>query len=49
MKSKSHPMLFAARLFAVFALLAAPLSGWFFRWSERRAQEKGLIDVTTHY
>jgi hypothetical protein len=26
MKSKSHPMLFAARLFAVFALLAAPLA-----------------------
>ncbi|RPI49482.1 MAG: ABC transporter permease [Chloroflexi bacterium] len=33
----------------VSTLLAALLSGWFFRWSERRAQEKGLIDVTTHY
>jgi ABC-2 type transport system permease protein len=30
-------------------LLMTLVSGWFFRWSERRAQEKGLIDITTHY
>lgn len=30
-------------------LLMVLVSGWFFRWSERRAQEKGLIDMTSHY
>jgi len=30
-------------------LLAALVSTWFFRWSEHRAREKGLIDLTTHY
>jgi len=30
-------------------LLAAVVSIFFFRWSEHRAREKGLIDMTTHY
>ncbi|MEJ2210439.1 MAG: ABC transporter permease [Anaerolineae bacterium] len=30
-------------------LAAAVVSVFFFRWSEHRAREKGLIDMTTHY
>jgi ABC-2 type transport system permease protein len=30
-------------------LVAAVVSVFFFRWSEHRAREKGLIDMTTHY
>ena len=30
-------------------LVLGLLSVWFFRWSEHRAREKGLIDITTHY
>jgi ABC-2 type transport system permease protein len=30
-------------------LLTGIISVYFFRWSESRAREKGLIDMTTHY
>lgn len=30
-------------------LLTGALSVYFFRWSENRAREKGLLDITTHY
>ena len=30
-------------------VVAAVVSVFFFRWSEQRAREKGLIDMTTHY
>jgi ABC-2 type transport system permease protein len=30
-------------------LVSGVISVYFFRWSEHRAREKGLIDVTTHY
>jgi ABC-2 type transport system permease protein len=30
-------------------LISGVVSVYFFRWSEHRAREKGLIDVTTHY
>jgi len=30
-------------------LIMAFVSIYFFRWSEHRAREKGLIDMTTHY
>jgi ABC-2 type transport system permease protein len=30
-------------------LIMAVVSIYFFRWSEHRAREKGLIDMTTHY
>ena len=30
-------------------LVTGLVSIYFFRWSEHRAREKGLIDMTTHY
>jgi hypothetical protein len=30
-------------------VVAGAGSIFFFRWSEHRAREKGLIDMTTHY
>jgi ABC-2 type transport system permease protein len=33
----------------VATLISSVMSIYFFRWSEHRAREKGLIDMTTHY
>ena len=30
-------------------LITGVVSIYFFRWSEHRAREKGLLDMTTHY